>query len=150
MSARKKNLESSARRQYLRKRTADCVLAFYEREILPHELRLVNNMDWYVQASYTLLGLAALVAVCMWFRSTVVPFATGTLFPFAARGLSKIQPSFLSRQWNAAAANRKVRRAQSDFAALKNLHDNGLINEAMFAKRKKELQDDLSGNALFK
>lgn len=46
-------------------------------------------------------------------------------------------------------AGLKLRQAQSDFVTLKNLHDNGLITDEMFAQRKDELKAALGSNEIF-
>lgn len=46
-------------------------------------------------------------------------------------------------------AGRKLRQAETDFVTLKNLHENGLITDEMFAKRKEDLKAALGNNEIF-
>lgn len=91
---------------------------------------------------YYVLAFAAFAVVLLWCKSTVLPRLVN--FKDAVRERA---PSI--SELKALGANRKVRQAESDFATLKNLHDNGLINDEMFKKRKDELKASLSSNQVF-
>mgnify|MGYP001154135784 CR=1 FL=1 len=60
-----------------------------------------------------------------------------------------VAPGEACNDLKALGANRKVRQAESDFQTAKNLHDNGLISDEMFEKRKTELKEALSANKVF-
>jgi hypothetical protein len=112
--------------------------------------RKANDLSWpEVKRLYSMqeifcyvAAFAAVVVFLLWFRSTLLPRLV------AVKDVVKERTPSAS-DFQALGANRKVRQAESDFQTLKNLHDNGLINDEMFEKRKAELKDALSANKLF-
>jgi hypothetical protein len=110
----------------------------YDR-LRPKITRLDDNLELF----YGAVGLGACAVFLLWCRSTLLPLLTRLKETVRERTPS---PSELK----ALGANRKVRQAESDFVTLKNLHDNGLINDEMFEKRKDELKVALSANHVFR
>lgn len=88
------------------------------------------------------LLIVAGVALLLWFISSVMP-----RFVAAGKAVRQRAPSFSDLK--AMGENRKVRKAESEFATLKNLYENGLISQEMFEKRKDELKAALSSNRMF-
>lgn len=109
-----------------------------ESRIDARQSKLRENFETF----YYGLAFVAFALALLWCKSNVLPQLV--TFKDAVRERA---PSLSDLK--ALGANRKVRQAESDFATLKNLHDNGLIDGEMFKKRKDELKASLSNNQLF-
>jgi hypothetical protein len=115
---------------------------FYRAEVYPRERELETLYTTYFERYLVCLSLAAGIAFLMWCRST--------LLPLLGRFYGKLRDrASLPTDLQSIAANRRVRQAEADFATLKNLHDNGLINDEMFNLRKEELKAALVSNKVF-
>jgi hypothetical protein len=115
---------------------------FHQAEIYPRTVELEGRYLTYFERFLAFLWIAAAAAFLMWCRST--------LLPIVGRFRAKLRDrSSLSVDLQSIGANRRVRQAESDFATLKNLHDNGLINDEMFNLRKEELKAALTSNKVF-
>lgn len=116
---------------------------FYRREVLPLKYKVEkaskSNTEFFMT---TILGFAA-AALLFWFKSVALPRLAKTKSDITER-------SDIAQNLKAAGANRKVRKAESDFSTIKNLHENGLISDEMFEKRKDELREALSENKIFR
>jgi len=103
------------------------------------EIKSLRSMK---ETFYHATAFAAVVVFLLWFKSVLLPRLV------ALRDVVKERTPSAS-DLKALGANRKVRQAENDFHTLKNLHDNGLINDEMFEKRKAELKEALSANKVF-
>lgn len=103
------------------------------------EIKKLNSMqEIFCYAT----AFAAVVVFLLWFKSVLLPRLV------AVKDVVKERTPSAS-DLKALGANRKVRQAESDFQTAKNLHDNGLISDEMFEKRKTELKESLSANKVF-
>lgn len=103
------------------------------------EIRKIDSMQ---EKFFYVVAFAAVVVSFLWFKSVLLPRL------IAVKDVVKERTPSAS-DLKALGANRRVRQAESDFHTLKNLHDNGLINDEMFEKRKAELKEALSANKVF-
>jgi hypothetical protein len=117
-------------------------LAFDRAEIFPRVHELQDQYLTYFERFLVFLGLTATAVFLLWCRSTLLPLAVKFHAKLRAR-------SSLSTGIETFSATRQVRQAESDFATLKNLHDNGLIDDEMFHLRKEELRLALTANKVF-
>lgn len=117
-------------------------LAFDRAEIFPRFEELQDQYLTYFERFLVFLGLTATAVFLLWCRSTLLPLAVKFHAKLRAR-------SSLSTGIETFSATRQVRQAESDFATLKNLHDNGLIDDEMFHLRKEELRLALTANKVF-
>ncbi|WP_139089383.1 hypothetical protein [Janthinobacterium lividum] len=113
---------------------------FYWKEIRPRVENLENGLNTNFTRLIVIVLLVAMVVFIIWCKST--------LFSFVVQGRIKLRGlSFLDLK--SKGPNRRVRQAESEFITIKNLHDNGLISDEMFLKRKEELQAALIRNEVF-
>jgi len=117
-------------------------LAFDRAEVFPRYEELQDQYLTYFEGFLVFLGLVAAAVFLLWCRSTLLPLA----LRFSAKLRDR---SNLSAGIETFGATRQVRQAESDFATLKNLHDNGLIDDEMFNLRKEELRVALTANKVF-
>lgn len=93
----------------------------------------LTNIFWMMAVT---LGLFAAVAFLLWCRSIPGPFIARKIREHAKRLPTSSDLIELG-------ANRRIRQAESDFSALKTLHDNGVISDEMFVERKELLRQAL-------
>jgi hypothetical protein len=117
-------------------------LVFDRAEIFPRFEELQDQYLTYFERFLVFLGLVAAAVFLLWCRSTLLPL----VLRFSAKLRDR---SNLSAGIETFGATRQVRQAESDFATLKNLHDNGLIDDEMFNLRKEELRVALTANKVF-
>jgi len=115
---------------------------YYGREIAPRIKERRSTLDGNLKLFLSAAAFAAATVFLLWCKSTLLPRLKAMKEVVRERAPSVEDVKALG-------ANRKVRQAESDFQTLKNLHDNGLINDEMFEKRKEELKVALSANKVF-
>ena len=116
--------------------------SYVEREVKSRVDARQSELRKNLETFYYGLIIAASAAFLLWCKSTVFPRLVAL-----KNAIYEHAPS--AKNLKALGANRKVRQAESEFVTLKNLHDNGLINDEMFEKRKEVLKASLSGNQVF-
>jgi hypothetical protein len=102
----------------------------------------VERLTTMFEVFYIVVSIAALLVFALWFKATLLPRLV------AVKDLVKERTPSVG-DLKDIGANRKVRQAESDFQTLKNLHENGLIDDEMFEKRKAVLKEALSANRAF-
>lgn len=115
---------------------------YYGREVYPLIKERRDTLDSNFKAFLYAAAFAAVTVLLLWCKSTLLPKLSAMKDVVRER-----TPSV--EDVKALGANRKVKQAESDFLTLKNLHDNGLIDDEMFEKRKDELKAALSTNKVF-
>jgi len=110
-----------------------------ESRVNARQSELRKNLEMF----YYALIIAASAAFLFWAKSTVLPRLIAMKDAVRERAPSADDLKTLG-------ANRKMRKVESDFAALKSLHDNDMISDEMFEKRKEELKASLGTNSAFR
>jgi hypothetical protein len=114
----------------------------YDKEhVFPLMNTLQHGLDIGFGILYSAIALYVMLFMCKWFSSR------GRLA--IGRGMEKIGNAAVPEGVKDFASNRKLRQVQEDFNTLKKLHENGLITEEMFLKRKREMQFALEKNDVF-
>jgi len=113
-------------------------LPYYEKEIAPRIEKIEIAAIVVSVLTGALVIAYALLILRNWFR-----IRGSSRLATAIRIVvdSKLLPDF-----HGAAGSRKLHRAQSDFLALKNLFDNGLISESTFNRRKTDISASVEGS----
>lgn len=110
--------------------------AWKQREVGPRAEKFEEGFHIAFSMSYAVIALYALLALKQWF------FSNGR--QALNRRVAKLGTmSGISGRVSDIAANHKMRKAQADFQTLKSLHENGLITDEVFAKRKDALRAGL-------
>lgn len=109
---------------------------FIYNEIAPHGDTSADLITYFFVSIYVCIALVQLRFMLMWFRAACLP----ALRDSAGR-VRAVAPDLALLK--GAMASRRLRRMEAEFNTLKNLHENGLIDEADFQRRKAELKATL-------
>lgn len=116
---------------------------YTQREILPLQEKLETATRLGFGMLYFIIAISALILTWRSFKSSRLPGLFGRIQD------RRRSVRFRSNLKDVLAGHR-LRNAEDEFRALKNLHDNGLITDDMFAMRKEELRMKLDGNEIFR
>lgn len=111
---------------------------FTQREIAPRVDGLRTKLDWCLGVISAAISLYAVAVFWKWFSTN----GRRSL----SQGLEHLKRT--PGNFRGLFASRKLRRTESEFLTIKNLHENGLISDEIFAKRKADLRSAIEENSL--
>jgi hypothetical protein len=122
--------------------------SFFQSEVAPRIKPTENYIDIAFACGYAVLAMILVFAFTRWLKFEGVPAMRQNLESMK-ESVPSLPPLPPLPNIKALNAGRKLRQAEKEFETLKNLHDNGLITDEMFLKRKAELKASLGGNEMF-
>lgn len=113
---------------------------FEYEEIAIHNDTTENLLNFTFGSVYILIALAELRFIAKWFNFKILPRLRST-----SGRLKETVPDLGGVK--SVLARRRLQQLEKEFNTLKNLHENGLIDDAAFEQRKAELRASLEGRA---
>ena len=114
---------------------------FDEKYVTPIKANVYQKINLGFILVYLSVLLALLISVRRWIRKSGPRAAVNSLMLVAEKVMSK-----LGTPLRGLLGKSHVRNAEADFLSMKNLHENGLITEDDFNKKKRELQAKIQKN----